>query len=84
MGWKWDWFGLFSFTFKIADSESFVLREALKSIFIFLNHKYVPYGKETTKYTSRFFSNTLLLPIFSKALSTEKVHTYCMISDFVY
>ena len=32
----WDGFGLFSFTFKIADSEPSVLREALKSILFFL------------------------------------------------
>ena len=32
----WDGFGFIGFTFKIADSESSVLREALKSVLLFL------------------------------------------------
>ena len=44
----WVGFGSFSFTFNLADSEHSVLREALKSNFIFPSHTYVPYDKDTS------------------------------------
>jgi hypothetical protein len=56
----WDGFGLFSFTFKIADSEQSSFKRSSKIRFIFPNHTFAPYDKDT-KYTSWFFSSTLLL-----------------------
>ena len=50
----WDGFGLFSFTFKIADSEQSSFKRSSKIRFIFPNHTFAPYDKDT-KYTSGFF-----------------------------
>ena len=84
----WDGFGLFSFTFKIADSEPSVLREALKSILFFLTILMCHMARTANKVHIRVFLQYptfiwVFYPYSQRYYLQRKLHTYLMVSDFV-